>query len=140
MKTPIYLDLKKIFTSKDGSYSVDRAYFCDLPCGMIAEEFSDDRMQDFVDYVAKAIDAEFTNDELELLRKFREPYISDEYKSLTQDEICRADDLNAAEFEMIETIAREWGMLYYEDLTDESYQSIMDAYDNHLTEYDKELQ
>lgn len=130
----LYLNTTKEFKSEHGHVVITRGDFEGLPCGMIAIEFSDEQMQKLVDDINLTLKRDYSKEELALLRDYEN--LGNE-NGLTQEQIYLAEELSDQEFKITEDTALDMGMEYYEDLTEESYQSICRATKANKEYYDK---
>ena len=124
----LYLDTKKVFTSEYGGTTITRGDFEGLPDGMIAIEFSDEQMQKLVDVISLTLKRDCDEDELKILAMSHTTQLT---------ETPELEELQTYEFKITEDTAVDMGMEYYEDLTEESYQSICRATKANKEYYDK---
>lgn len=109
-----YTDYDKEF--KSGQFTITRREYAELTAPMIAEEMSDEQMQNIVNHIDACMRCLYTIKELGYLRKFREG------KRLSKEKTIVADDMSSQEFIYFEQCALAHGMRYWEDLTDEEYE------------------
>ena len=121
MAKKLYKDLEKVFVSPYGSFTISRLDYEDLPIPMIAEELSDEQMQKLVDEINLSMRAEYSDEELGWLQKYRDLGAEN---GLTPEQISFADMMSEREFEYFETCARKFGMRYWEDLDTEEYNEL----------------
>lgn len=117
-----YTDYDKEF--KSGQFTITRREYAELTAPMIAEEMSDEQMQNIVNHIDACMRCLYTIKELGYLRKFREG------KRLSKEKTIVADDMSSQEFIYFEQCACAHGMRYWEDLTDEEYELLTNELNN----------
>lgn len=119
MAKKFYKDIEKVFVSPYGSCTISRQDYEDLIIPMIAEELSDEQMQKLVDEINLSMRADYSDEELGWLEKYR-----GNGNGLTQEQVNFADKMSEREFEYFETCARKFGMRYWEDLDEDEYNEL----------------
>ena len=119
MAKELYKDVEKVFVSPYGSSTISRQEYEELAIPMIAEEFSDEKMQKLVDNINLSMRSDYGNEELGWLEKYR-----GDGKGLTPGQLNFADKMSEIEFMYFETCARELGMRYWEDLDEDEYNEL----------------
>ena len=119
MEKKLYKDIEKVFVSPYGSSTICRLDYesCTLP--MIAEELSDEQMQKLVDEINLSMRADYSDEELGWLEKYR-----GNGDGLTPAQLNFADKMSEIEFMYFETCAKNLGMRYWEDLDDDEYNEL----------------
>ncbi len=121
MRKKLYKDLEKVFVSPYGGCTISRLDYEALTLPMIAEELSDEQMQNLVDEINLSMRADYGFDELDWLQKYRDLSTKN---SLTKEQIRFADKMSEREFEYFESCARKFGMRYWEDLDTDEYNEL----------------
>ena len=119
MAKELYKDIEKVFVSPYGKSTISRQDYEDLIIPMIAEELSDEQMQKLVDEINLSMRADYSDEELGWLEKYR-----GNGNGLTQEQVNFADKMSEREFEYFETCARKFGMRYWEDLDEDEYNEL----------------
>ena len=86
---------------------------------MIAEELSDEQMQKLVDEINLSMRADYSDEELGWLEKYR-----GNGEGLTPAQLNFADKMSNIEFMYFETCAKNLGMRYWEDLDKDEYNKL----------------
>ena len=121
MAKKLYKDIEKVFVSPYGNCTISRLDYEDLTIPMIAEELSDEQMQKLVDEINLSMRADYSDEELGWLQKYRDLGAEN---GLTEEQIRFADKMSEREFEYFETCARKFGMRYWEDLDADEYNEL----------------
>lgn len=121
MAKELYKDIEKVFVSPYGSCMISRLDYEDLMIPMIAEELSDEQMQKLVDEINLSMCADYSDEELGWLQKYRDLGAEN---GLTDGQLNFADKMSEIEFMYFETCARELGMRYWEDLDEDEYNEL----------------
>lgn len=119
MAKKFYKDIEKVFVSPYGSCTISRLDYEVLIIPMIAEELSDEQMQKLVDEINLSMRADYTDEELGWLEKYR-----GNGEGLTPAQLNFADKMSEIEFMYFETCARKFGMRYWEDLDEDEYNEL----------------
>ena len=121
MRKKLYKDLEKVFVSPYGGCTISRLDYEALTLPMIAEELSDEQMQKLVDEINLSMRADYSDEELGWLQKYRDLGAEN---GLTPEQLNFADNMSEREFEYFENCARKFGMRYWEDLDTEEYNKL----------------
>lgn len=121
MAKELYKDIEKVFVSPYGSCTISRQDYEDLMIPMIAEELSDEQMQKLVDEINLSMRADYSDEELGWLQKYRDLGAEN---GLTPEQLNFADKMSEIEFMYFETCARKFGMRYWEDLDEDEYNEL----------------
>jgi hypothetical protein len=116
MAKKLYKDIEKVFVSPYGSCAISRLDYENLMIPMIAEELSDEQMQKLVDEINLSMRADYSDEELGWLQKYRDLGAEN---GLTPEQLNFADKMSEIEFMYFETCARKFGMRYWEDLDED---------------------
>lgn len=121
MAKKLYKDIEKVFVSPYGSCTISRLDYENLMIPMIAEELSDEQMQKLVDEINLSMRADYSDEELGWLQKYRDLGAEN---GLTPEQLNFADKMSEIEFMYFETCARKFGMRYWEDLDEDEYNEL----------------
>lgn len=121
IKKKLYKDIEKVFVSPYGSSTISRLDYEDLMIPMIAEELSDEQMQKLVDEINLSMRADYSDEELGWLKKYRDLGVEN---GLTPEQLNFADKMSEIEFMYFENCARKFGMRYWEDLDEDEYNEL----------------
>lgn len=106
------LSIAQIFNSNDCGI-VSRGDYEGLPIPLYAMEFDDNQMQVLADNIYNVLHCQYGYNHDDLNKYFSCDYTNDDY-----------EDLDIAYWKEMEECAIAMGMRYYEDMTDEEYNSI----------------
>lgn len=102
----------------NGVIIVCRGDYENMACPMYATEFDDSKMQDLAEEIYLALTTCYYFNESSVDEYFQHP------SDLAWEDTELYDDIDTAFWTEMENIALEMGMRYYEDMTDEEYNSI----------------
>lgn len=103
----------------NGFEIISRCDYESMPCPMYATEFDDSKMQDLAEQIYFALTTCYYFSESDVDEYMRHP------SDLAWEDTDLYDDIDTAFWAEMENIAVAMGMRYYEDMTDEEYNSII---------------